>query len=92
MSTDPPPLTPGDDDPNDNELRRLPHVHRVFPVDPHVTTFVCDAGPPRPPAFTFSRDKEKGRFVLTWADGRIEKFRDKPARLLMVEADPETGQ
>ena len=65
---------------------------RVFPVERHTTTFVYDAGPPRPPAFTFSHDKEKGLFILTWADGRIEKFRDRPARQLSVEPDPDTGE
>ena len=51
-----------------------------------------DAGLARPPAFTFSHDKEKGLFILTWADGRIEQFRDKPARQLSVELDPNTGE
>ena len=31
-----------------------------------------DAGPPRPPAFSFRHDQEKGLFILTWADGRAE--------------------
>jgi hypothetical protein len=92
MSTNPRPPTPGGDNPNNSELWRPVDVARVFAVDRHVTTVVYDAGPPRPPAFTFSHDKQKGLFVLAWADGRIEKFRDRPARQLSVEADPETGE
>jgi hypothetical protein len=88
MSTNPPPPAPGGDNPNDSEPRRPPHVPRVLPLE-RATTFVYDAGPP---AFTFSHDKEKGLFILTWADGRIEKFRDKPARQLSVEPDPSTGE
>ena len=92
MGTNPPPLTPDDDDPKDHERRSPPHVTRVVAIDGHAATFVYDAGPPRPPAFTFSHDKEKGLYILTWADGRIEKFRDKPARRLSVEPDPKTGE
>ena len=47
------------------------------------------------PAIQHSRlrhDKSKGLFILTWADGRVERFRDNPARQLLVELDPETGE
>ena len=56
-----------------------------------VTTFVYGEEPPVP-AFQFSHDREKRLFVLSWSDGRIEKFRDNPARQLVVEPDPETGE
>jgi hypothetical protein len=46
----------------------------------------------RPPSFNFDHDKEKRLFVLTWPGGKIERFRDNPARQLMVEPDPETGE
>ncbi len=46
---------------------------------------------PRNPPFQFVHDKDKGLFVLTWPDGRVERFRDRPARQLMVEPDRETG-
>ena len=75
MGTNPPPLTPDDDDPKDHERRSPPHVTRVVRMERRTATFVYDAGPP---AFSFSHDTEKGLFILTWADGRIEKFRDKP--------------
>jgi hypothetical protein len=89
MSTNPPPSTPGGNgDPSDNELRRPLQVARVLPIG-HATTFVYDPGPP---AFTFNHDRERGLFILTWADGRIEKFRDRPARQLSVEPDPESGE
>jgi hypothetical protein len=92
MTTNPPPPTPGDDVPSDSELWRSPHSTCVFAVDRQATTITYDAGPPRPPAFTLNHDTDKGLLILTWADGRIEKFRDKPARQLSVEADPETGE
>ena len=63
----------------------------------NVTTFVYGEEPPGP-AFQFSHNREKRLFVLSWSDGRIEKFRDNPARQLVVEpdadsdSDPETGE
>ncbi len=47
---------------------------------------------PRAPTFRFEHDKEKKLFVLTWPDGKIERFRDNPAPQLMVEPDPATGE
>jgi hypothetical protein len=92
MSTNPPAPTPGGDNPSDREPWRPLDVARVLLAEPHAITTVYDVGPPRPPAFSFRHDKEKGLFVLTWADGRIERFRDRPARQLSVEPDPETGE
>jgi len=46
---------------------------------------------PRAQTFTFEHDKEKHAFRLTDADGKAEYFRDNPARYLVVEPDPETG-
>ncbi len=46
---------------------------------------------PENPAFEFTHDKDKGLFILTWSDGRVERFRDRLARQLMVEPDRETG-
>ena len=45
-------------------------------------------GPPAEPS-PF-RSQAKGLFVLTLADGTVERFRDRPARQLMVEPDAET--
>ena len=42
--------------------------------------------------FVFEHDAQKGIFRLTWADGKVEVFRDKPARHLVVAPDPETGE
>jgi hypothetical protein len=39
----------------------------------------------------FLHDKAKGLFVLTKPDGTAKRFRDKPARHLVVEPDCETG-
>lgn len=49
-----------------------------------------DAGSSMPAAF--EHDKQKRLFVLTLPDGKIERFRDNPARQLVVEPDPETGE
>jgi hypothetical protein len=57
-----------------------------------VATYVYSCAPECPPSFSFAHDKEKRLFVLAWPDGRIERFRDNPARQLMVEAEPETGE
>ena len=43
-------------------------------------------------SFTFEHDKEKRVFRLTDAEGKAEYFRDNPARYLVVEPDPETGE
>jgi hypothetical protein len=51
-----------------------------------------DVTEPRTPSFTFEHDKQKRLFVLTWPDGKTEKFRDNPVRHLMVEPDPGTGE
>jgi hypothetical protein len=45
-----------------------------------------------PSRFNFVHDKAKGVFVLTGPDGTTERFRDKPARYLVVEPDPDTGE
>lgn len=74
------------------ELPICAQVPRAVPIEAHGVTIVYDAGPARPSAFTFSHDEEEGLFILTWADGRIGKFRDKPARQLAVEADPKSGE
>ena len=65
-----PVLTPGDAERNERELSRPQCVARVFPGDCHVTTVAYDAGPPRPPAFSFRHDKGSGLFILTWPDGK----------------------
>ena len=57
-----------------------------------VATYVYSYALQLAPSFRFEHHKEKRLFVLTWPDGRIERFRDNPARQLMVEPDPETGE
>jgi len=47
---------------------------------------------PRTALFDFEHDAQKGIFRLKWPDGTNEVFRDKPARYLVVEPDPETGE
>ena len=46
----------------------------------------------QPIAFNFEHDKQKRLFILTGPSGKAEHFRDNPARQLMVEPDPETGE
>jgi hypothetical protein len=47
---------------------------------------------PDTPAFLFEHDKRNRLFILTWPDGRTERFRDNPIRHLVVEPDPQTGE
>ena len=42
--------------------------------------------------FAFEHDKQKRLFILKRPDGKVEHFRDNPARQLLVEPDPETGE
>jgi hypothetical protein len=46
----------------------------------------------QPRRFNFDHDKAKGVYVLTKPGGTMERFRDKPARHLVVEPDPTTGE
>jgi hypothetical protein len=64
---------------------------------PHTTVYVyvheaTDPERTRPLPFTFEHDKEKRVFVLTWADGEVEVFRDNATRYLVVEPDSEPGE
>jgi hypothetical protein len=45
-----------------------------------------------PSTFSFHHNKQKGVFVVTGADGKVQHFRDNPTRYLLVEPDPETGE
>ena len=47
---------------------------------------------PQAPPFTFEHDMQKRLFIRRWPDGTTEHFRDNPARQLMVEPDPKTGE
>jgi len=90
MASDAPLPTPGSEDAGDNRSRpnKKPEI---IPLPDAVTTFVYDAGP-LVPAFRFAHDQQKRLFVLTWPDGKTEHFRDNPARQLLVEPDPWTGE
>jgi hypothetical protein len=64
------------------------------PAEPHRSppgTYTYDA---REPArqFSFNHDKAAGLFVITKLDGTVERFRDNPARCLVVEPHRETGE
>jgi hypothetical protein len=56
-----------------------------------ITTFTYHIEP-RTTSFPFADDQRKGLFTLSWPDGKVEHFRDNPARQLVVEPDPETGE
>jgi hypothetical protein len=59
---------------------------------PHTTVFVHEVTEPdgsRARPFTFEHDKEKRLFVLTWADGEVEVFRDNATRHLVAQPDDE---
>jgi hypothetical protein len=44
------------------------------------------------PTFAFQHDARNGVFRITWADGRVETFRDQPLRHLVLEPEAETGE
>jgi hypothetical protein len=46
----------------------------------------------QPGPFNFDHDAKGGVFILTKPDGTEERFRDSPARHLLVEPDPQTGE
>jgi hypothetical protein len=48
--------------------------------------------PEEPTRFSFTHEQAKGLFVLTTTEGKVERFRDKPTRFLVVDPDPETGE
>jgi hypothetical protein len=56
-----------------------------------VTTYSYEIGE-EPWQFTFTHDTATGVYVLNKSDGTTERFRDKPARHLVVEPDPVTGE
>ena len=70
---------------------RLSELHEVAPSEGSIYRHYALGPAPQNPAFEFTHDKDKGLFILTWSDGRVERFRDRPARQLMVEPDRETG-
>jgi hypothetical protein len=92
MATNPPGPGPGDEQPSDGTRDKPYRAPRAYPVEDRVVTFVYRAEPTPPAPFAFSHDREKRLFVLTWADGRVESFRDSPSRQLVVEPDPGTGE
>ena len=69
-----------------------PRIRRVaYDADQGMTTYTFTYEPKRDP-FEFEHVEEKGLFALTGPDGKIEYFRDRPTRYLVVEPDPGTGQ
>ena len=68
---------------------RLSPAVFVEPTSNRVTFTYYFHKPPR--VFSFDHDRAKGLFTITKADGATEHFRDNPARYLVVEPDPETG-
>jgi len=44
------------------------------------------------PTFAFQHDVPNRVLRLTWADGRVETFRDPPVRYLVLERDDQTGE
>ena len=61
-------------------------------ADAVVTTMPAYRVVERPMPPVFAHDKSKRLFTLTGPDGKTEYFRDNPARQLLVEPDPETGE
>jgi hypothetical protein len=71
--------------------RRMSQVPDVIKRGDVVTTYGFPAET-RVPTLGFVHDEQKKLFVLTMPDGTTEYFRDRPARQLLVEPDPETGE
>ena len=70
----------------------IPRPENLFrPADPPggVTTYTYFV---TAPPFSFEHDREREIYRLTWSDGRVEVFRDKPVRYLVVEAVDESGE
>ena len=89
----PPPREEPRSSDSDNDEIRLSEIRElVWDDGPRVTRYVFSWDEPGTPSFRCEHDKEKKLFVLTWPDGRVERFRDNPARQLMVEPDPVTGE
>jgi hypothetical protein len=92
MNSEPPANSPPPDD-----------APKTRPIEWRPVLYSCenDLGPlttytylieERPALFTFAHDMAKGVFVVSNHDGTTERFRDNPARQLLVERDPETGE
>jgi hypothetical protein len=58
---------------------------------PLITTYTYSTTVDSRPTYRFEHDRENGVFRIRWHDGRVEVFRDKPVRYLVVEPDSETG-
>jgi hypothetical protein len=86
---------PPDRRPHDIPVPRTEHnPSTMFHYDgtPGSVTTITYSVEPSPRAFNFAHDSAKGVYVLTKPDGTTERFRDKPARYLVVEPDPGTGE
>ena len=90
MAADPPLPTPGPEDAGDKPRRpdKEPKSGSGFGG---VTTYVYDA---RPPSADFPLRARQGEAAVRsdLADGRVERFRDNPARQLKVAPDRKTGE
>ena len=91
MSSDFSLLQDGGDSCHDGKVRPSGARH-VTRADGPVETWYEYTIEPRPQAFTFEHDRQKRLFIIRWPDGNTECFRDNPARQLLVEPDPETGE
>jgi hypothetical protein len=58
----------------------------------HITTITYSAPIRSRRTYHFEQDPEKGILRIRWPDGKVEVFRDKPVRHLVVEPDAETGE
>jgi hypothetical protein len=91
MSSDSPSPEPEPETSYSYDEGRLTEIREVTENGKTVTVYVHRVKESAP-SFSFVHDKQKRLFILTWPDGKTERFRDNPARELMVEPDPETGE
>jgi len=80
-----------DADPDSDPQPDLPTTTFIYDRTDVLTRYSYVVAPEEP-AFSFEHDAQKGIFRLSWPDGKVEVFRDKPARHLVVKPDPETGE
>ena len=71
---------------------RILEVRQIARADRPVETEHIWGPEPEPPSHTFEHDVQERLFVLTWSDGRTERFHDNPVRRPALAPDPDTGE
>jgi hypothetical protein len=86
-----PPYPQPDDAGETGEPETLSYSYTDEETGALVTVYTYRSDEPTTP-LAFVHEEQNGVFVLTNPDGTHERFRDNPARHLLVEPDPQTGE